>query len=140
MTGFLSSFWRYLGHFMSKMIWIFIINQHFVRYLIFDLDFGLRNHLIWLNLVSRAKIKFFYNFTNSLEPPRSLKIVQIKFSHIKWLKMLKTTTSEAKMEVKSWIFNKTLIESENSGNLWHKSWGDTVKSYHTFGCFDQWFN
>ena len=85
--------------------WIFIINQHFlviqlltsilasevVEKNIFVL--GIFCYLIWLNLVSRAKIKFFYNFTNYLEPPRSLKIVQIKFSHIKWLKMLKTTTS-----------------------------------------------
>ena len=131
--------------------WIFIINQHFlVIHLLTstlasevveknNFVLGIFCYSIWLNLVSRAKIKFFYNFTNYIEPPRSLKIVQIKFSHIKWLKMLKTTTSEAKMEVKSWIFNKTLIESEK-GNLWHKSWGDTVKSYHTFGCFDQWFN
>ena len=70
---------------MSQMTWIFIINQRFDWYQTFDLHFGLRgrwksnfvlsilSHLIWLQLVSRAKIRFYNIFANYLEAPRGLR-------------------------------------------------------------------
>ena len=49
---------------------------------------------------------------------------ETKYSHSKWLKMLKTKmsfsmASEAKMEVESLISIKSSIDYENSGHLRH---------------------